>query len=73
MKNENLIAVRKLSGKTQKQVATETGIATIAYQNYERGTRTPIVTTAVKIARTLGVKNFQEFCELWGGNPIQVL
>lgn len=69
MRNETLIAARKKSGKTQAQVATEINIATIAYQSYERGTRTPIVTTAVKIAKTLGVKNFQEFCELWGNTP----
>lgn len=69
MRNENLIAARKQSGKTQVQVATETEIATIAYQSYERGTRTPIVPTAIKIANALGVKDFHEFCELWGTNP----
>ena len=71
MRNENLIAARKQSGKTQAQVATETNIATIAYQSYERGTRTPIVTTAIKVANALGVKDFNSFCELWNadGNP----
>ena len=69
MKNETLIAARKQSGKTQKQVAQKSAIATIAYQSYERGTRTPIVTTAIKIANALGVKDFQEFCELWGTTP----
>lgn len=73
MRNENLIATRRKSGKTQAQVSKETGLAEVAYQRYEYCMREPKVTTAVKIARTLGVKNFQEFCELWGGNPIQVL
>lgn len=68
MKNETLIAARKQSGKTQAQVAKETDIATIAYQSYERGTRTPIVTTAIKVANALGVKNFDTFCELWGAD-----
>lgn len=66
MRNENLIAARKQSGKTQAQVATETEIATIAYQTYERGTRTPIVTTAIKIANALGVIDLRE---IWGENP----
>ena len=66
MRNENLVAARKQSGKTQAQVATETNIATIAYQSYERGTRTPAVTTAIKIANALGVKDLRE---LWGSTP----
>ena len=68
MRNEALIATRKQSGKTQKQVATETDIATIAYQNYERGTRTPVVTTAIRIADALGVKDVRE---LWGVSMTQ--
>ena len=66
-----LQAAREQSGKTQAQVATETNIATIAYQSYERGTRTPIVTTAIKVANALGVKDFNSFCELWSAasNP----
>ena len=59
-------AAREQSGKTQQQVATETDIATIAYQSYERETRTPIVTTAIKVARALGVIDFNTFCDLWG-------
>ena len=73
MRNENLIAARKQSGKTQAQVATETEIATIAYQTYERGTRTPIVTTAIKIANALGMNDFKKFCELWGYGNTKVL
>lgn len=73
MRNENLIAARKQSGKTQKQVATETDIATIAYQSYERGTRTPVVTNAIKVAKALGVKDFTGFCELWGEPSPHVL
>ena len=53
MKNETLIAARKKSGKTQAQVAKEVGISEIGYQSHERGTRTPIVTTALKIAKAL--------------------
>ena len=54
MKNEKLVAARKRSGKNQVQVAKEVGIATIAYQSYELRKRTPIVTTAIRIAKTLG-------------------
>lgn len=73
MRNENLIAARKQLGKTQAQVATETEIATIAYQSYERGTRTPVVPTAIKIANALGVNDFNKFCELWGCTNTKVL
>ena len=73
MRNENLIATRKQSGKTQKQVAEEIGISEIGYQAHERGTRTPSVTTAIKIANTLGINDFQKFCELWGYTNTKVL
>lgn len=56
MRNEKLIATRKKSGKTQKQVAEEIGISEIGYQSHERGTRTPSVTTAIRIARALGIR-----------------
>ena len=64
MKNENLIAARKQSGKTQKQIATETESAEIAYQRYEYGMREPKVSTAIRIANALGVVDLRE---LWGG------
>ena len=53
-KNELLIAARKQSGKTQKQVAQEIGTTEVAYQRYERGTRTPSAPTGNSIARALG-------------------
>ena len=65
MKNEALIAARKQSGKTQAQVAKEIESIEIAYQRYEYGMREPKVTTAIKVANALGVRNFQEFCKLW--------
>lgn len=65
MRNENLVAARKQSGKTQAQVAKEIRISEIGYQSYERGTRTPTVPTAIKIANALGVNDFNKFCELW--------
>ena len=54
MKNEILIAARKKSGKTQKQVAKEVGIAEVAYKTYEYGKRTPTAPTGNSIARALG-------------------
>lgn len=38
---------------TQKDVAKAVGIAESAYQRYERGSVTPSVTVAIKIARAL--------------------
>ena len=54
MKNLKLIAARKQSGKTQKQVAKEIGTTETAYQNYELGRRTPNAPTGNSIARALG-------------------
>ena len=52
--NMKLRAAREQSGKTQAQVAKETGISELAYQRYEYGKRTPSATTAIRIARALG-------------------
>ena len=57
-----LKAARKQSGKTQLQVANEIGIAETAYQRYEHGKATPVATTAIRIAKSLGSTVEQ----LWG-------
>ena len=51
--NTKLKAARTASGKTQAQVARESGIAEVAYQRYEYGKREPRVRTAIRIARVL--------------------
>ena len=57
-----LQTARKKTGKTQKQVATELGIATNSYQQHEYGKTKPSVTTAIRIARALD----STVEELWG-------
>lgn len=69
MKNQNLIAARKQSGKTQVQVAEEVGISEIGYRAHERGTRIPNVITANKIARLFGTTAEK----LWGYGDTKVL
>lgn len=49
-----LRAARKMSGKTQVQVAKEVGIAEVVYQRYEYSKSIPSVRTAIRIARALG-------------------
>lgn len=44
---------RKELGLTQKQVAERAGLSWQVYQRYELGARTPIATTAIRIARAL--------------------
>lgn len=51
--NPMLKAAREASGKTQSQVAKESGITARAYQNYERGDREPNVRVAFRIADAL--------------------
>lgn len=48
-----LRAAREKSGKTQKQVAMETGISEAQYQNIEYDRNEPRVRTAIRIARAL--------------------
>ena len=49
-----LKAARKKSGKTQAQVAKESGITEQAYQRYEYDKREPGVRTAIRIAKAVG-------------------
>ena len=49
-----LRAAREKSGKTQAQVAKETGISEAQYQNIEYYKSEPRVRTAIRIARALG-------------------
>lgn len=55
-----LIAARKASGKTQAQVAKESGINTRLYQYYETGNKKPSVDNAIRIADSLGVTDLRE-------------
>lgn len=66
----NLQIKRQQKGLTQVQVAKSAGVTERCYQRYEAGTncktyREPKISTAIKIAETLGIKSFQEFCSLW--------
>lgn len=55
MNTDNLKAVRKKSGKTQKEVAEGIGIGQGTYKNYETGAREPNGETLVAIANYFGV------------------
>lgn len=52
--NVKLRAARERAGKTQAQVAKDVGIREAVYQRYEYGANEPSVTTALRIARSLG-------------------
>ena len=60
--------IREASGKTQAEIAKETGVTVRAYQRYEHGEQRPNVRTAIRIADALGVKDVRS---LWGGNPVR--
>ena len=60
--NMQLRAAREQSGKTQAQVARETGISEAQYQNIEYDKNEPRVRTANRIARA--VNSTTE--KLWG-------
>ena len=48
-----LRAAREASGKTQRQVADESGITEVAYQRYEYGERVPNAIIITRIAKVL--------------------
>lgn len=55
-----LQAAREKSGKTQAQVAKETGVSERMYQSYEYGQNDPSVRTAIRIADALNVLDLRE-------------
>ena len=57
--------IREASGKTQLQIAEETGVTVRAYQKYEHGEQRPNVRTAIRIADALGVHDVRS---LWGAS-----
>lgn len=61
----NLRAARNASGKTQAQVAKETGVSEQMYQRYEYGQNEPSARTAIRIADVLGVKSYQDFKKIF--------
>lgn len=58
--NVKLRAARERSGKTQAQVAKETGVTERAYQYYESDEKEPGVRTAIRIADVLGVEDLRK-------------
>ena len=60
--------IREAPGKTQAEIAKETGVTVRAYQKYEHGEQRPNVRTAIRIADALGVKDVRS---LWGGTPVR--
>ena len=65
--NTELRAAREKSGKTQAQVAKETGISEAQYQNIEYDKSEPRVRTAIRIANALGVQDLREL--FWEAPP----
>ena len=47
--------LRKLAGKTQKEIAAAIGVTLSAYSNYEQGTREPSYQILVSIAKYFDV------------------
>lgn len=63
-----LQAAREKSGKTQAQVAKESGVTERMYQQYEYGAE-PGVRTAIRIADALGVEDLRELFAAVPGGP----
>jgi len=53
---DKIARLRKINGLTQVELAKKVGITTRALQNYEMGTRTPMIDTLTKIAYALDVE-----------------
>lgn len=61
-----LKAAREASGKTQAQVAKETGVSNRAYMYYEKGEKAPGIRTAIRIADALDVKDLRQIFDRYG-------
>lgn len=62
---------RKAVGLTQGQIAKSAGVTERGYRRYEASDNAatePNVTTGIRIAQALGVKDFDEFQKLWGNS-----
>lgn len=64
---ERLRELREQSGKTQEQLATESGLPIGSIRNYEQGQREPYWQVVFRLARALGV-SVEDFsvCVDWG-------
>ena len=63
-----LLEIRKLHGKTQREIAKEASIKQTTYANIENGVRRPSVRTAQAIAASLGFEWTRFFVEAADGN-----
>lgn len=64
--NTELKIARQGACLTQAQIAKKAHVTERAYQNYEYGKREPDVRTAIQIADSLGVTEFESFKRLFG-------
>ena len=53
--------IRKLSGKSEAEVARLVGVAQSVYHRYETGQLTPSVPTAKAVSRVLGFSHWELF------------
>lgn len=65
VENKKLKELRESNKLSQLEIANLVGITGNGYLNYEKGKREPKVRTAIRIAKALGINNFDEFCFLW--------
>lgn len=58
---ENLLRLRKEAGKTLRDVASSVGLTATALASYENGSKTPLLSNALKLAEYYGV-TVEELC-----------
>ena len=72
--NVRLKAARETSGKTQLEVAKETGIKEVSYQRYEYGERVPnaiIISRIAKVLNTTVEALYGESTKALDGNQVK--
>lgn len=62
---ENLLKLRKAAGKTLRDVASSVGLTATALASYENGSKTPLLSNALKLAEYYGV-TVEELCSVEG-------
>ena len=62
---DNLLKLRKAAGKSLRDVAADVGLTAAALASYENGSKTPLLSNALKLAEYYGV-TVEELCSVEG-------
>lgn len=63
--NKALKECREFKNLSIAEVALQADMTDVGYLYLEQGKRTPLVTTAIRVANALGITDYRSFKKLW--------